>query len=443
MPSIPRPSLTASLLLICIAGVLLRGVLQIAFPVMPISDFARYLEVATNLANGNGLSVSGAPFISQPPLYPGLLGAWLWLFGADVSAAKALNLLLAASTLMLWAWACPKMGIRPGWQLTSLAVLAFHPALVAYTGLLGTETLAVFLAVLAFALATLPMRAAMPALLGVVLALIALNRPQLLPLPVGLVIGVLAGRGGLGRVRSCLVILVAFLAVLLPWIMRNELLFDRVVPVSANSGYVLMVNNNALNRSGNWMPLSQVPLSEHQLQRFQGEAAVPMSFFDEGDEDAKILQWTPAADGVARSVALDWMRHNPGKVLHLAILRLETSLDPATLMYWPFVDLGGAPRWLVWGVGGLNLMLVLLAALGAFRLLPQVRQLTLAQLMALGTVALGVLSIAMFEGQGRYLIPLVPAMLILAGGRSSGSGTSARAGAGHAGAGFGKVSSTA
>ncbi|SQG09088.1 Uncharacterised protein [Stenotrophomonas maltophilia] len=80
--------------------------------------------------------------------------------------------------------------------MASLEVLAFHPALVAYTGLLGTETLAIFLAVLAFALTTLPMRAAMPALLGIVLALVALNRPQLLPLPVGLVIGILLGRGG-------------------------------------------------------------------------------------------------------------------------------------------------------------------------------------------------------------------------------------------------------
>ena len=86
--------------------------------------------------------------------------------------------------------------------------------------------------------------------------------------------------------------------------------------------------------------------------------------------------------------------------------------------------------------------MVLLAVFGTFRLLPQVRQLTLTQSMALGTVVLGALSIAMFEGQGRYLIPLVPAMLILAGGRSSGSGAAVRAGGGHAGAGFGKVSST-
>lgn len=236
--------------------------------------------------------------------------------------------------------------------------------------------------------------------------------------------------------------LVAFVVLLLPWIMRNERLFDRVVPVSANSGYVLLVNNNALNQTGNWMPLSQVPLSDHDRQRFQGEAGVPMSFFSEGDEDAKILQWTPAADGVARSVALDWMRQHPGQALHLAMLRLETSLDPATLMYWPLIDFGGAPRWLEWLVGGLNLMLVLLAVFGALQLLPQVQQLTLTQLMALGTVVLGALSIALFEGQGRYLIPLVPAMLILAGGRSSGSGTAIRAGAGHAGAGFGKVSST-
>jgi 4-amino-4-deoxy-L-arabinose transferase-like glycosyltransferase len=262
MPYLPRPSLSASLMLICVAGVLLRVLFLAVVPVAPVSDFARYLEVATSIVNGTGLSVSGTPFISQPPLYPALLGGWLSVFGVHIAAAKALNLLLSTSTLILWAWTCPRAGMRPRWQLASLALLAFHPALVSYTGILGTETLAVFLAVLAFALTCAPMRAGMCCLLGIVLALVALNRPQLLPLPVGIVVGVLLGGLDWHRARNCLVLLVAFVAVLLPWTLRNEALFNRTVPISANSGYVLMVNNNALNRTGNWMPLSLVPLSD-------------------------------------------------------------------------------------------------------------------------------------------------------------------------------------
>lgn len=409
--------------MICLLGVLARGIFVALVPVAPISDFARYMAVATNLVDGNGLSVSGVPFISQPPLYPGLLGGWLLMFGVDAATGKALNLMLSALTLVLWAWTCPRTSMRPGWQLASTALLAFHPALVAYTAILGTETLAVFLAILAFTLTNAPMRVLKFGLLGIVLALVALNRPQLLPLPVGVAIGVLCGGLDWQRARNCLILLAAFGAVLLPWALRNDALFDRFVPVSANSGYVLMVNNNGLNKTGNWMPLSQVPLSTQEQLRFQSEAGLPADFFAESDEDAKILQWTPAADSVARSVALDWMSEHPGEVLQLAVKRLETSLASDTLMYWPFLDVGGAPRWLEWLVYGLNVVLVLLAIFGAFRMLLRLRlrQLTMTQWLAVWMVLLGGLSIAMFEGQGRYLIPFIPAMLMLAAFSPGGS----------------------
>jgi hypothetical protein len=136
------------------------------------------------------------------------------------------------------------------------------------------------------------------------------------------------------------------------------------------------------------------------------------------------------------------MRQYPEQVLPLTMMRLKTSLDPATLMYWPLIDIGGAPRWLEWGVGALDLLLVLGAAGGASRLLLRMRQLTLTQLLALGTVVLGGLSIAVFEGQGRYLIPLMPAMLILAVAPPDSGRPSAPGGAGHATAGMRKVFST-
>lgn len=442
MPSHPRSSALTGLLLILVAGILLRVAFVASVPIPPVSDFARYVEVATNLANGQGLQVAGTPFIGQPPLYPAALGAWFSAFGAHVAAGKALNLLLGSATLLLWAFASSRSGMRRSWQFASLALLAFHPALIAYTGVLGTETLAVFLAVLAFALACLPMWMPVSGILGVVLALIALNRPQLLPLPIGVVFCLLLGRFDLPRVRSCLVMLLAFGAVLLPWTLRNEALFDHAIPVSANSGYTLLVNNNADNQTGGWMPLSRVPLSAQDLKRFQQEADLAPAFLAGGDEDAKFLQWTPAADGVARSIALDWMSEHPQSVLRLAAMRIKASMDPATLLYWPFIDVEGAPAWLGWVVGLLDVLLVLLAAMGAVRAWLQLRQLSLATLLALGMLGLGWLSIAVFEGQGRYLIPMLPAMLWLLAAPYRDYRNVCRTATGHPSVDTGKVSST-
>lgn len=413
---IPRPSLRVSLALLCVAGALLRVVFLVQVPLEPVSDFARYLEVASNLAQGQGMSAAGRPFVSQPPLYPGLLGGWFSLFGVSVASGKVLNLVLATASLVLWAWVCPRSGMRPGWQMASLAVLAFHPALVSYTALLGTETLSVFLAVVAFALTCLPGRPAWKyMLLGLFLALIALNRPQMLPLPVLAAVGWALGRNRGGHVRASLLMLTTFAVAMTPWTLRNAALFDQAVPVSANSGYVMMVNNNSANQHGGWMPLSALPLSSTELAHFREEAGLSSVYFAGADEDSKILRWTPAADQVARSIAVDWIVSHPGRFLDLALQRMEVSFDPANLMYWPFNGVGGSPRWVNEVTRALNVVLCLLAVIAAFRLSLRLRQLTLGQLLALGMLALGGASILVFEGQGRYLIPLVPAMLWLVG----------------------------
>ncbi len=403
-----------SLALLCVVGVLLRSGFLVQMPLEPVSDFARYLEVASNLARGDGMTAAGLPFISQPPLYPGLLGGWLSLFGVSVASGKAMNLLLATLSLVLWAWLCPRSGMRPGWQLASLAVLALHPALVSYTGMLGTETLSILLAVMAFALTCVAGRPAWKFVaLGMVLAMIALNRPQMLPLPVLAVVGWVLGSNRSGHMRDWVLVLATFAVSITPWMLRNATLYDQVVPVSANSGYVMMANNNSANQHGGWMPLSTLPLSRDELEHFREQAGLSPGYFAGPDEDSKILHWTPSADIVARSIAVDWIVSHPQRFLELALRRAWVSFDPANLLYWPFIGVNGPPRWVVQVTGVLNIGLCLLALTGTVRLLLRPRQLALGQLLALGTVVLGGASILVFEGQGRYLIPLLPAMLWL------------------------------
>ncbi|WP_312106436.1 ArnT family glycosyltransferase [Stenotrophomonas indicatrix] len=400
------------LLAIALAGMAVRVLFVQWIPLQPVADFGRYLEVASSVASGGGFRISDVPYVSQPPLYPGVLGIWFMLTGVSVGAGKLLNLLLCAGTLASWIWMGARLQLRPAWQLISLAALSFHPALVAYCNVLGTESLALFLAVLGMALAV----ARFPGrllLMGAVLALTALNRPQMLPLPGAVALAMLL-RDGIhsSTWRRIGMMLLGFLLVLGPWTLRNALIFGQLVPVSANSGYVLMVNNNDANTHGGWMPLRDVPLQAADQARF-ADAGFPHEFFAGDSEDWKLRHWTPAADVIGAGIGRNWIAQHPGRFLQLALLRLRGSFDAGSLMHWPFLEKGGAPVWLGRLTGTLNLVLAAWAAIALLRMCMHLRNWQTVHWLAVATLGLGLLSILLFEGQGRYLLPLLPGALFI------------------------------
>lgn len=405
-------------LAIALAGMAMRLLFVQWVPLQPVADFGRYLEVACSVASGGGFRISGVPYVSQPPLYPGVLGVWFMLTGVSVGAGKVLNLLLWAGTLSTWIWLGARLRLRTAWQLASLAVLAFHPALVAYCNVLGTESLSVFLAVLGMALAVARFPGSL-LLLGAVLALTALNRPQMLPLPGAVALALLLRDGiHVATWRRVGVVLLGFLLVLGPWSLRNALLFGQLVPVSANSGYVLMVNNNDGNSHGGWMPLRDVLLQTDDQAQF-ADAGFSRGFFAGESEDWKLRHWTPAADVIASGVGRRWVAQHPGRFLELALLRLRGSFDAGSLMHWPFLEKGGAPVWLARLTAALNLTLTAWAGIALLRMCLHLRHWQIVHWLAATTLGLGVVSILLFEGQGRYLLPLLPAALfiIVASGR--------------------------
>lgn len=408
------------LLAIALAGLLLRLWFLYAVPLEPVADFRRYFEVAQSVANGMGFRISGVPYISQAPMYPGILGAWFTLTGGTVPAGKLLNLLLWIAIFALWGWLGWRAGMRGAWHVSTMALLAFHPALVAYTNVLGTETLAIFLSTLMIALALVERRWA-SVLLGVILAMAALNRPQLLPLPLVVLFALMLGNMNRSRAMSrSVLIALGFIVALSPWVVRNAIVFERAVPVSANSGYVLMVNNNSVNERGAWMPLRDVPLSEANRDAFSG-VGFPPEFFSGDDENWKLRHWTPGADTVATGIGKQWIVSHPRRFVELAWLRVQGSFDPVGLMHWPFLERGGTPPWLIKTAWLGTFCVVGLFFIGVTRMLLSLRQPDLALSLALGIIALGMISIVVFEGQGRYLLPMLPAALYV-GATQMGSG---------------------
>lgn len=393
-----------------VAGVLLRVAFMATTPVEPISDFKRYYDVAAEFAGSGALAYQGIPFISQGPAYPLILGIVFKLFGPGLVHAQVFNLLLSTATLVLFARYVAGRQWPMFVQLTSVGLLALHPGMVTYPSVLGAETLSTFLVVAAINLAS--RRGRGPAMaLGFVLALLALARPQFLP--VAFAFAALRAFASQEAAREAAWSLAMVIFTIAPWMLRNHALFDHWVPVSSNAGYTLMINNNGNNSTGAWIPLSSVSLPDADRKAF---ASLGSSWLlEEGDEDRKILNWTPAEDAIALGAGLRWIHAHPGRFMELSLLRLRTTFVHAgpTMLHWPFYR-GGVQPWLAVTTTCMTAAIYSLALLGLLVGVMNYRRIGEQFVLAGLILIFGLSAIVIIEGQGRYTLPILPAGLVLA-----------------------------
>ena len=185
----------------------------------PQSDAAQYVDVARNLARGHGYASAFPQIIVhatafRPPLYPALLAPFMWLGGNALWPARLLNALIGTAVVILAGMYAESIGGRRSGVVTACLV-AVYPPLLANDTVTLTEPLA--LALLLVALLAVDRRRW--ALSGIACGLFILTRPNgylFALLVVGFVAMTLGWRRGLG----CLVIVVA---VVTPWLVRNEI----------------------------------------------------------------------------------------------------------------------------------------------------------------------------------------------------------------------------
>jgi hypothetical protein len=186
--------------------------------------------------------------------------------------------------------------------LIGAGALALYPALLEYQGLLLTEPLAAFLLaaglVTYFRAAEVGVRPAIPwwAGTGALFGLLALVRPEYLPLALGLPLVRLA-RDLLRRVSSAyggkvaaptlggvLVSLLATCLVIAPWTIHNAVELDRFVPISTGGGKALFIGTN-LEARGDSVELREDLLAERPALRSKLAAEGPLD-----DPDRMVLE---------------------------------------------------------------------------------------------------------------------------------------------------------
>jgi hypothetical protein len=218
------------------------------------SDEKEYIRIATGLVEGSGFVDSNGDRAVRAPLFPGVLSllarlpSWIWI-------GHLLGALLGTLVVYLGYLVAREMTHDERGALFAAAILAVHPGLAIYAGLLQTETLyTVLLLGSMLAAARLPedpgiVRGALAGVLGGLAGLTRAVAAGFFPLM--LVAIWWAGRGGRRRlIPSLCTAAVCWCAVLAPWTIRNALLFDALVPISSGGGSSLLLGNNPFASGG-------------------------------------------------------------------------------------------------------------------------------------------------------------------------------------------------
>lgn len=199
-------------------------------------------EYAQNLAHKNIFSRDGVtPTAFHPPLYPLLLGGLVKL-GLGITTARLVNFLaLFLIWLVLLFWLEKQYG-----KLTPLLVMFFilgYPVLFYTAGTLYPQTVGslFFVASIVFYLQE-PLKVRHAICGGISTGLAVLTIPTFLYVPLFMVFFSFIFRRA--AIRNAALFLVISWILLIPWVIRNYLVFDRFVLLSTNSGLNFLIGNN-------------------------------------------------------------------------------------------------------------------------------------------------------------------------------------------------------
>ena len=196
-----------------------------------------------SMVPGVGTHPTDIPTAEKPPLYPAYLAVWAKLglssFRWDMVASSLLG---TGTVATIGALARRVAGDRVG--LAAAALAAVYPGLVVLDGAVRSESLYVLVVAVALLLAYRLVEAPSlrrAAALGVATGLAALTRSEglllllLLALPA---VWLARPRAG-GRLRLVALVAAGCALVVVPWLARNWIVFDRPTPISTNQGGLL------------------------------------------------------------------------------------------------------------------------------------------------------------------------------------------------------------
>lgn len=233
----PLDGVPALVALFCLALVLRIGALLL-LDIDPVGDPAGHEQTAWNVASGAGYVRQNGPDAHWPPGYVLFASMFYFIFGRDWHVLVMVNSVVDASTAVLVCLAARAFLARQQAWIAGL-LYALNPTMILLSQVVLYTVLLAFL----FCVALFIRRRTV--LLGVHIGLMSLVKPIAVPLvAIFAVDRYLSGLGLRRAVVMAATLLAVAAATVSPWTIRNYLVFDRFLPVSANGGWVLWWGNN-------------------------------------------------------------------------------------------------------------------------------------------------------------------------------------------------------
>ncbi len=314
--------LKISVFILVILGFILRLFWIIKVPNLPISDYKTYYDIAVSIVRGETHPLFGYQGIG----YPLLLAVFFYLFGStDIFIAKIINVILSTGTLVIIYMISKKLFKNNIAPTMVLLIVTLLPNYIAYNNVLGTETFFLFLftTILLIFLSDFNSKIKFP-LLGILIGLTALTKPQFLVYPVLLALIYYFKRKSLKEILMKFGIVTIFMIMtILPMTIFNYKIHGEIIPVSYNGGYVLYINNNSQNSNGMYMDVVAVEPTEKVLEELQNKG------IEYGELNAK-------ASSVYQNAAINWILENPITFVKVGLLRVKATFfsGAADIQFW-------------------------------------------------------------------------------------------------------------
>ncbi len=375
-----------------------------------VVDEQHYLQLATNLLQGNGFAWGPGDLTSiRPPLYPALLVAAGMRTGqVDLQAVRAAQIGLALLTTFL-VYKTGRMAFGRAAARLSASLFWLYPTLIFFNFLILTETLFTFLLVLmlycSLRLLRSPGSWKLALACGIVVGLAALARSVFWPLPVLLCPLLVYFLDGSWQRRLAVpaLVLAGYCVVVAPWAVRNTKLQGVFTVVDTMGGLNLRMGNYEFTPEDRiW---DAVSLEGREYWSFELTKEFPGHRFTEGEKE----KW-------AQRKAIDYILAHPDVSARRALIKFADfwSLEREFIAG---VDRGmyAPPRWFT--MMSLTLisisypLLAGLAGIGLWVAAPRERRAHVVLVLPIFVIT-GIHTIV--YGHSRYHLPLVPVLCLYA-----------------------------
>ncbi len=229
------------------------------YQIRPVIDAQAYDKIAVNLLAGNGFKEEATKsyefdyaIVRAGPAYEFFLAGIYVVFGHYYEMVWILQALLHTISVYLIFLSCREIFKEKGdiIGLIAAALFGLHPDLIEISAMLMTETLYLFLLVLIIwlfiKLYQKPERTCYSVFLSFVIGLTILSRPPIiLFVPIIFVFYILNK-----KYKQCALFSLVFILTLLPWVIRNYLIYHQFILTTLIGEYNLWVGNTLLANGG-------------------------------------------------------------------------------------------------------------------------------------------------------------------------------------------------